>query len=383
MNNINQIIGKSFLKVADYLENKETLNDFTIGVTLLGSEHGIDHIIKGAEEAQKKLNTKVVLIGPKVDTYLPIVEVSTEEEAHKKLDELLTNKEVDAVVTMHYNFPIGVSTIGRVITPMGKEVFLATTTGTTSTNRIEGMIKNAIYGNVVAKSCGIEEPTIGILNIEGAKEVEKQLKKLGERGYKVNFGVSQRGDGGVFLRGNDLILGSCDVVVTDSLTGNILMKLFSAFNSGGKEEVLGYGYGPGIGFSYENKVFIVSRASGKNVIKGAIEYAVDTLKGNINKLLKEEEKKLEAIKFEEFLKENLKDKKVAPAVAAAPEVAKEVVTAQIPGIDIMELDNAVEYLKSKGIYSESGMGCTGPIVMVNEAKEKIAIEMLKEGDFLS
>lgn len=380
-NKINEIISKSFLKMADYLEKKDVLNDYTVGVTLLGSELGIDHIVKGAEEAKRKLNINVVLIGPKVETDLPIYEAETEDEAHKKLDELLCKKEIDAVVTMHYNFPIGVSTVGRVVTPMGKDMFLATTTGTTSTNRIEGMIKNTIYGSIVAKSCGIEKPTVGILNIEGAKEVEKQLKKIKELGYDINFGVSQRGDGGVFLRGNDLILGSCDVVVTDSLTGNILMKMFSAFNSGGKEEVCGYGYGPGIGFSYENKVFIVSRASGKNVIKGAIEYAYDTLRGDINKILKEEEVKLKKLNFEDFLKENLKDKKVV--VTSGVTLEKEVVTAQIPGIDIMELDNAVEFLKEKGIYSEAGMGCTGPIVMVNEAKEEIAIKYLKEGEFLS
>ena len=48
---------------------------------------------------------------------------------------------------MHYNFPIGVSTVGRVITPgRGKEMILATTTGTSATHRIEAMVRNAIYG---------------------------------------------------------------------------------------------------------------------------------------------------------------------------------------------------------------------------------------------
>lgn len=377
---IKQMIGNSFLKAANFLESGEGINNYKIGVTILGSEHGIEHIVSAAEEAQKKLKIEVVLIGPKVDTYLPIVEVIDEEEAHKKLDELLDSKELDAVVTMHYSFPIGVSTVGRVITPMGKEVFLATTTGTTSTNRIEGMIKNTIYGNAVAKSCGIENPTIGILNIEGAKEVEKQLKKLTEKGYDINFGSSQRKDGGVCLRGNDLILGSCDVVVTDSLTGNILMKLFAAFNSGGREEVVGYGYGPGVGFGYNRKIFIVSRASGKNVIKGAIEYAVDVVRGKLDKVLEKEEKILKNLKFDEFLKENIKEKKV---VKSEIEIEKEIVTAQIPGVDIMELDNAVEFLKTKGVYSEAGMGCTGPIVMVSEAKKEKAITLLREGEFLS
>lgn len=378
--NIAKLVGDSFLKAAEYLESGKAMSKYKIGVTTLGSEHGIEHIVEASEEAAEKLGCKVVLIGPKVQTKLDVIEVNSEEKIHNKLDELLSNKKLDAVVTMHYNFPIGVSTVGRVVTSMGKEIFLATTTGTTSTNRVEGMIKNAIYGKVVAKSCGLENPTVGILNIEGAKEVEKHLKKLVEKGYDLKFGSSKRADGGVFLRGNDLILGSCDIVVTDSLTGNVLTKLFSAFNSGGKEEVLGYGYGPGIGFGYKNKVFIVSRASGKNVIKGAIEYALDTLKGGIEKVLEEEEKKLKFLHFEEFLKENLKNKKIEKSEVT---VEKEVVTAQIAGVDIMELDNAVEYLKSNGIYSEAGMGCTGPIVMVNEGKKEKAKELLKEGEFLS
>lgn len=49
----------------------------------------------------------------------------------------------------------------------------------------------------------------------------------------------------------------------------------------------------------------------------------------------------------------------------------------------MELDNAVEFLKTKGVYSEAGMGCTGPIVMVSEAKKEKAITLLREGEFLS
>lgn len=50
--------------------------------------------------------------------------------------ELLESKVIDGCVTQHFNFPIGVSTVGRVVTPgKGKEMIIATTTGTTSTNR--------------------------------------------------------------------------------------------------------------------------------------------------------------------------------------------------------------------------------------------------------
>ena len=54
-----------------------------------------------------------------------------DEEGHKKMEEMLANGEVDGAVTMHFPFPIGVSTVGRVVTPAkGREMFVANTTGT-------------------------------------------------------------------------------------------------------------------------------------------------------------------------------------------------------------------------------------------------------------
>lgn len=368
-------------KTNDFLEKNDKHSVFTVGVTLLGSELGIDHIVKAAEIAKKKLNIDILLIGPRVNTFLPLVEAKSEDNAREIFEDLLRKKVLDAVVTMHYSFPIGVSTIGKVLTPTGKEMFIASTTGAASANRVAGMVRNAIYGNIVAKSCGIEEPKIGVLNIEGAKEVDKTLKKVKEMGYDIKFGESQRKEGGVFLRGNDLIAGDCDVVVTDSLTGNVLMKLFSSFNSGGKEEVLGYGYGPGIGLSYENKILIVSRVSGTNVIVGAIEYAFDILRGKIDDVLKEEESALKRLNLLEMLNSNEKHESKTLEKSDI-EIKKEVVTAQITGIDIMKLEEAVDFLKSNGIYSEAGMGCTGPIILVNESKEEQTIKILKMGDFI-
>ena len=42
----------------------------------------------------------------------------------------------------------------------------------------------------------------------------------------------------------------------------------------------------------------------------------------------------------------------------------------------MELDDAVNVLWKNGIYAEAGMGCTGPIVMVNEDKLCSSIKLL-------
>ena len=62
---------------------------------------------------------------------------------------------------------------------------------------------------------------------------------------------------------------------------------------------------------------------------------------------------------------------------------KEVVTSQISGIEIMDLEDAVKLLWKNGIYAESGMGCTGPIILVNEAKTNDALKILAANDFIA
>ena len=240
---IKEMIGKVFNDIADAIETGQFGSKIRVGITTLGSEHGVDNIVKGAEiAARNNQGYEVVLIGPKVDTNLQVVEVNSEEEAHKKMEELLDRGEIHSCVTMHYNFPIGVSTVGKVITPArGREMFLATTTGTSSPHRVEAMVKNALSGIIAAKACGIKNPTVGILNVDGARQVERALKELDANGYKINFVESMRSDGGALMRGNDLLAGTPDVMIQDTLTGNIFMKVFSSFTTGGEYEALGYG----------------------------------------------------------------------------------------------------------------------------------------------
>ena len=60
---------------------------------------------------------------------------------------------------------------------------------------------------------------------------------------------------------------------------------------------------------------------------------------------------------------------------------KKVVTYTIPGIDILELENACKVLWKEGIYSESGMGCTGPIILVSDDEGEKSLEILKKNGF--
>lgn len=376
---IKSMIGEVFSDIADAIMTGEFGSKVKVGLTTLGSEHGTAELIKGAELAAKKYKDfEIVLIGPKVETELKIVEVNNEADMHKAMDTLLESGELDAAVTMHYSFPIGVSTVGRVITPgFGKELILATTTGTSSTHRVEGMVKNALYGIITAKAIGIKAPTVGILNLDGARQVERALKQLNENGYEIKFSDSIRADGGCVMRGNDLLAAASDVMVMDTLTGNIMMKVFSSFTTGGSYESLGYGYGPGVGDNYDKIICILSRASGAPVVCEALRYAASCAKGKLQDVAKEEFSKARKAGLDEILKAITADvKKASPAADNFKMPDKKPVTKSIAGVDILELDNAVAVLGGAGVYSESGMGCTGPIILVADEDYPKAVEVL-------
>ena len=376
-----KIIADTFLDIANAIESGEFGKKVRVGLTTLGSEHGTENLVKGAHLAKSNL-FDIVLIGPKVDTDLEVVEVNDESEMHSKMEELLDSGYIDACVTMHYNFPIGVSTVGRVITPgRGKEMILATTTGTSATHRIEAMVRNAVYGISTAKSIGIKNPTVGILNVDGARQVEKALKDLQSNGYDISFAESVRADGGCVMRGNDLLCGAPDVMVTDTLSGNIFMKVFSSFTTGGDYEANGFGYGPGVGEDYDRKILILSRASGSPVVANALRYAYDVVKGDVTKVSKEEFKAAKNAKYDDIIAALTKKevKKDDEEEVKMPE--KEVVTHQISGIDIMDLEDAVRVLWKNGIYAESGMGCTGPIVLVADGKGEACVKMLLDAGY--
>ena len=382
-NNVKDMIGKVFNDIANSLETGRFGERVRVGITTFGSELGIENIVKGAEIAQKRDDgLEVVLIGEKVDSKLTQEIVKTDEEGYKKMEELLDKGEIGACVTQLYSFPIGVSTVGKVITPgFGREMFIATTTGTSSSHRVEAMVKNGIHGIIAAKAMGIENPAVGILNVDGARQVERIYKELISKGYSINFTESQRADGGAVMRGNDLLIGTPDVMITDTLTGNILMKVFSSFTTGGSFESQGYGYGPGIGEDYDRTILILSRASGTPVVANAISYAADLLRGNLGKFAKEEFEKANKAGLSEILKNSNKEVKKEEIGQEIIAPLKETVTGTIEGIDIMELEDAVKVLWKEGIYAESGMGCTGPIVMVNENRINESLKFLAKAGY--
>lgn len=366
-NKIKKMIADTFLEVADALETGEYGKKPIIGIAAEGSELGENNVIDAISYAEKKGYKALEIKG---------------DDVHKKMEQLLESGEIDGAVTMHYPFPIGVSTVGKVITPAeGKIMYLATTTGTSDANNVCSMIKNAIIGIIAAKADGISSPTVGIANINGARQCEKALIKLKENGYNINFSESARADGGIVMRGNDLLKASADVMVMDSLTGNLMTKIFSSYTTGGGYESLGWGYGPGIGEGFDKCILIISRASGAPVIANAVEYASTILSNNISQIRKKEFDDANKAGLKEILSEITEVKGISEdKKVEMPN--KEVVDEEIPGIEVMDIEDAVKSLWSEKIYAESGMGCTGPVILVNSEKCESALKVLNENGYV-
>ena len=378
------MIAEVFSDIAQGIKSGQFKKKVRIGLTILGSEHGVDEMIKAANLAKGKYDDfDLVLIGQEVPGFESIA-VETAEQGHKIMSTMLEEGELDGCVTQHFDFPIGVSTVGKVVTPgRGRELIIATTTGTTATNRVEGMVKNVVSGISVAKACGINNPTVGILNLDGARQVERILKDIKDNGYNLNFSDSLRADGGAVMRGNDLLAGTPDVMVCDSLTGNLLIKIFSSYTTGGNYEISGSGYGPGIGEDYDKIVNIVSRASGAPLIAEALRYCATCAQNKVLDIARAEYKAAKAAGLEAAIKKVTEKNNRVESEEEITAPPKKVVTCSIAGVDILELENACRCLWKENIYSESGMGCTGPIILVADEDEAAAKKILTKAEFIA
>jgi betaine reductase len=384
MSQLRKLIGE---ELAGIVKTARTGGPVTkIGLMASGSELGAEELLRGALEASRSYrDIQVVMIGPKRGKAqgLEWIETAGDEQAVAQgMEKAIEDGSIDGAVALHYPFPLGVTTVGRVLTPArGKPMFIASTTGTSATSRIEAMVFNALYGIAVAKSTGIENPTVGILNLDGAQTVYRCLRELAEKGYDICFGESVRKDGGAVLRGNDILAGAVDVCVTDTLTGNVLVKLFSAYSTGGSYESLGWGYGPSVGKNWKYVVSIISRASGSPVIANSIRFTADAVQGQVALRVKDELDRAERAGLEEILS----------AMATAPKASEEgdikvppaePTDEELHGVDVLSIEDAVRELWKHGIYAESAMGCTGPVVKVASARVAEATEILHEKKYL-
>jgi betaine reductase len=283
-------------------------------------------------------------------------------------------------VTFNYPFPIGIATVGHLRAPgNGRDLFVATTTGTASPDRVEALVRNAVAGVAAAKAFGVSNPAVGFLNLDGAASAHRIVRELAGNGYGISLAPSSRGD--ALLRGNDILAGSVDVLVCDSLTGNAVMKLLAAFTTGGRMEVSGSGYGPGVGDGAAC-VGIISRASAAPVVANAILLMAKMVRAGLPRVYAGEKAMAEKAGLTALcaVAKERTGPRAPRAAAAGP--AKKTVQHEIEGIDVLEIDAAAALLLSKGIYCEPAMGCTGPVVLVAAEEAAAAAAHLKDARFI-
>lgn len=155
---IERIIADTFLQMAEGLETGNFGKKPKIALTGMGSEHGEENAMEAAKMAAKD-GIEVYYIGTLEAEGVTTVKVANDEEGHKKMEELLASQKIGW--SSNYAFPISDRCVNGWTcsdTRKRKEMFIANTTGTSSADRIEGMIKNTIYGMITAKACGLEPP---------------------------------------------------------------------------------------------------------------------------------------------------------------------------------------------------------------------------------
>ena len=124
------------------------------------------------------------------------------------MEELLESGEVDGAVTMHLPLPHRRVHRGPVRDPgQGQgDVHRHHHRHFFQCDRIEGMIKNAVYGIIAAKACGVEEPHRGHperrrrpADRDGPQAAPEQRLSTS------SWATSARADGGCVMRGNDVL----------------------------------------------------------------------------------------------------------------------------------------------------------------------------------
>ena len=149
---------------------------------------------------------------------------------------------------------------------------------------------------------------------------------------------------------------------------------------GGSYEACGWGYGPSTGEGWKRVISIISRASGSPVVAGALTYTAQAVRGNLPDLCAAEIKAAKQAGLDALLEEyQARTTTSAPAVSAPP---AEPTGEEIHGIDVLAIEDATRALWGKGIYAESAMGCTGPVVKVPAHRLHEAEAVLKEQGYL-
>jgi hypothetical protein len=114
-------------------------------------------------------------------------------------------------------------------------------------------------------------------------------------------------------------------------------------------------------------------------VAGALRYAAELLAGEVLAVYRRELDQAHKAGLPELLAAAKPQEEKADAVLVPPVKA---VSTEIAGVDILELEAAVRCLWQAGIYAASGMGCTGPVILVAGGDAKQASKLLNQKGYI-
>ena len=158
------------------------------------------------------------------------------------------------------------------------------------------------------------------------------------------------------------------------------MKLFGAWTTGGNYEAMGWGYGPSAGEGWNKVISIISRASGAPVIASALSLNASAAKNGLPAIVAKELAAAKAAGLDDLIEAMQPKQAAAEEDVKAP--AAEPTDEEIHGVDVLEIENAVKALWKAGIYAESSMGCTGPVIKFAKKNEEKVKEVLVAANYL-
>jgi glycerol-3-phosphate acyltransferase PlsX len=114
-----------------------------------------------------------------------------------------------------------------VFLPSAKGAVMLCDAGANTTPKAAHLYQYAVMASIYVKAVrGVENPTVGILNIGTEEEkgtpLVKEVRELIQKDPAINFAG--------YVEGRDIPKHPCDVIVTDGFTGNVVLKVIEGWS---------------------------------------------------------------------------------------------------------------------------------------------------------
>ena len=250
-----------------------------LGLMAAGSELPLQEFLCAARDAMEADPAlRITGLGPLPEGPLPdgLDWQETENSgaaAAAVMDALLAEGRIEGAVALHYPFPMGVTTIGRMTCPAsGRPMFMASSTGMSAPPAGRCHAPQRRPRCRCGQGPGPLLPVLGVLNLEAAPPGGPRPVAHGGQGLsRAARGEHPPGRRCPAARQRPAVRGRGRLRhgYPDRQCPH---EGLCVLHVRGARETCGWGYGPSVGEGWDKVISIVSRASGAPVIAGALRY---------------------------------------------------------------------------------------------------------------